>query len=92
MVDDLSAKARQFTADVIVAIGGGSIMDCAKAAALVTTNPGQTEDYQLKRREIQRSPIAQVFAPTTAGTGSEANAVSVLTNERAESKEAFRIP
>ncbi len=92
MVDDLSAKARQFTAGVIVAIGGGSVMDCAKAAALMTTNPGQTEDYQLKHREIQRPPIAQVFAPTTAGTGSEATRVSVLTNERAGIKRSISHP
>lgn len=80
MVDALSAGLRAGGSEVVVAIGGGSVMDAAKAAAVVATNEGNTEDYQLKRREIVNPPLAQVFVPTTAGTGSEATRVSVLTN------------
>ncbi|MGC8861895.1 MAG: iron-containing alcohol dehydrogenase family protein [Armatimonadota bacterium] len=80
MVDELASFVRASGADIVIAIGGGSVMDCAKAAAVVAVNEGFTEDYQLKRREITRPPIAQIFAPTTAGTGSEATRVSVLTN------------
>ncbi|MGQ9454844.1 MAG: iron-containing alcohol dehydrogenase family protein [Armatimonadota bacterium] len=82
MVDELASVVRRHCADVVVAVGGGSVMDCAKAAAVMAVHDGPTEDYQLKRREITNPPIAQVFAPTTAGTGSEATRVSVLTNPR----------
>lgn len=80
MVDELASVVKRHRADVVVAVGGGSVMDCAKAAAVMAVHEGPTEDYQLKRREITRPPVAQVFAPTTAGTGSEATRVSVLTN------------
>jgi len=80
MIDELAVFAKQHGCDVVIAIGGGSVMDAAKAAALMITNPGKTEDYQLKRRNIEAAPVAQVFAPTTSGTGSEATRVSVLTN------------
>lgn len=80
MVDDLAEFAKGNDADVIVAIGGGSVLDTAKAAAVMVRNEGKTEDYQLKRREIVNPPIAQVAIPTTAGTGSEVTRVSVLTN------------
>jgi alcohol dehydrogenase class IV len=92
MVDRLAANAKLFCADVIVAIGGGSVMDCAKGAAVMAVNEGFTEDYQLKRRDIENPPIAQVFAPTTAGTGSEATRVSVLTNEQVGVKRSISHP
>jgi alcohol dehydrogenase class IV len=92
MVDLLATYVRDNKANVLVAIGGGSVMDTAKAAAVMATNQGVTEDYQLKRREIVNQPIAQVFAPTTAGTGSEATRVSVLTNERAGVKRSISHP
>ena len=92
MVDDLAAFARKHSANVFVAIGGGSVMDTAKAAAAMATNDGQTEEYQLKKREIANSPTAQVFAPTTAGTGSESTRVSVLTNSRVGIKRSISHP
>ena len=92
MVDELAAFIRANEGDVVIAVGGGSVMDCAKAAAMMATNEGTTEDYQLKRREIANPPIAQVFAPTTAGTGSEATRVSVLTNTRVGVKRSISHP
>ncbi len=91
-VDDLAVFARDYGADVMVAIGGGSVMDTAKAAAMMCRNEGITEDYQLKRREIINPPIAQVFAPTTAGTGSEVTRVSVLTNNAQQIKRSIAHP
>lgn len=92
MVDELVSFVRASQADVVIAIGGGSVMDCAKAAAVMAVNDGPTEDYQLKRREISNPPIAQVFASTTAGTGSEATRVSVLTNPRVGVKRSISHP
>lgn len=92
MVDALADRLRRQSADVVVAIGGGSVMDTAKAAAAMATNDGRTEDYQLARRKIANPPIAQVFAPTTAGTGSEVTRVSVLTNTQVGVKRSISHP
>ena len=55
----------------IVAIGGGSVIDCAKAAAFLVSHPGNLGDY-LGRPDLVTSPPAPLIAiPTTAGTGSE---------------------
>lgn len=92
MVDELAAFIRVNSADGVVAIGGGSVMDTAKAAALMAQNEGTTEDYQLKRREIENPPVKQIFVPTTAGTGSETTRVSVLTNNRVGVKRSISHP
>ncbi|MCL4499228.1 MAG: iron-containing alcohol dehydrogenase [Chloroflexi bacterium] len=92
MVDELAAFVVRNSADVIVAIGGGSVMDTAKAAAAVAANGGATEDFQLRRREINQPPINLLAIPTTSGTGSEATRVSVLTNEKLGIKRSISHP
>ena len=79
-VDKLAEFACEHETDGIIAIGGGSVLDCAKAAAIVATNSGNAEDYQTRKRKITVNPLAQIMVPTTTGTGSEATRVSVLTN------------
>lgn len=92
MVDDLADLLKRSMAEVVVAVGGGSVMDTAKAAAVMATNEGRTEDYQLARHKIANPPIHQVFAPSTAGTGSEATRVSVLTNNAVGVKRSISHP
>lgn len=92
MVDELAAFLRENAADAVISIGGGSVIDTAKAAAAMATNDGPTEDYQLKRREITHPPLPQIVAPTTAGTGSEATRVSVLTNNALAIKRSISHP
>jgi len=65
----------------IVAIGGGSVMDCAKTVAMMAANGGRAVEYQLEGREVRRAPMLFVAIPTTAGTGAEATKVSVLYNK-----------
>lgn len=91
-VDELAAFARGCSARVVVAVGGGSVIDAAKAACVLAVNEGATEDYQLRRREIVNPPLPLVAAPTTAGTGSEATRVSVLNNARAGVKRSISHP
>lgn len=90
--DRIAAFIKENSADIVIAIGGGSAMDAAKAAAALATNDGTAEDYQLKRREISNPPIAQIFAPTTAGTGSETTRVAVLSNTALGVKRSFSHP
>ncbi len=91
-VDELAAFLRHERAEVVISIGGGSVIDTAKAAAVMATNDGTTEAYQLKRREITNPPLRQIVAPTTAGTGSEATRVSVLTNNALGIKRSISHP
>jgi hydroxyacid-oxoacid transhydrogenase len=68
--------------DAIVAVGGGSSIDTAKAVNLLTTNPGELMDYVNKPVGGGRNPVNPlhplVAVPTTTGTGSESTTICVL--------------
>lgn len=72
-------EARAFRPDVVIGIGGGSCLDMAKCAALVLTHGGALRDYYGEFKIP--GPILPVIAvPTTAGTGSEATPVAVISD------------
>ena len=75
--------------DVILGIGGGSIMDCAKAIAFLSVNDGDINDYIFARRISDRA-LPLVLIPTTCGTGSEGNGFAVLTNPENGDKKSLR--
>ncbi|NHC25301.1 iron-containing alcohol dehydrogenase [Nocardioides sp. IC4_145] len=68
--------------DAIVAVGGGSTIDTAKAVNLLTTNPGELMDYVNapvgKAQAPSRPLLPLVAVPTTTGTGSESTTICVL--------------
>jgi alcohol dehydrogenase class IV len=68
--------------DAIVAVGGGSSIDTAKAVNLLTTNPGELMDYVNKPVGEGRAPVNPlnplVAVPTTTGTGAESTTICVL--------------
>jgi alcohol dehydrogenase class IV len=66
--------------DLIIAVGGGSSMDAAKAIAVIINNPGDILDYRRGGKPIQESLPLIYAIPTTAGTGSEVTPVSVITD------------
>ncbi|MCX6613484.1 MAG: iron-containing alcohol dehydrogenase [Acidobacteria bacterium] len=66
-------------ADIIVAIGGGSPIDAAKVIAVASNNPGSLEQFQGYHRIALAGPPV-IAVPTTAGTGSEATMVAVITD------------
>lgn len=72
-----TALAKSVSADVVVAIGGGSAMDTAKGIGLMMALPGRIEDYFGIDR-IERAGAPVIAIPTTAGTGSEVTVWSVL--------------
>ncbi len=75
------AAAREHGADVVVAIGGGSVIDTGKAVAILLGNGGDPVDYLEvvgSGREITRPAVPCVAVPTTAGTGAEVTANAVL--------------
>jgi alcohol dehydrogenase class IV len=75
------AAAREHGADVVAAIGGGSVIDTGKAVAMLLGNGGDPLDYLEvvgSGREITRAAVPCVAVPTTAGTGAEVTANAVL--------------
>ncbi len=71
--------AHSFDADLIVAVGGGSVLDSAKAIALLQTHEGKLKDYEGKGKV--KHPLMPILAiPTTAGTGSEVTRSVVITD------------
>lgn len=84
--------------DVIVAVGGGSVIDTAKCAALLATNGGQLADYEVNVPDdvsagrIDRETHPLITIPTTAGTGSEVDYWAVITAEDREFKMAIGQP
>lgn len=83
--------ARDFSADFIIGIGGGSPLDAAKAAAYCATNPHLTADT-LYDGECRCDPLPVVAIPTTAGTGSEVTQYSVLTYHKIQNKKTLKTP
>lgn len=77
---DGGKAARDFGADFVVGIGGGSPLDASKAVCVYATNPHIVNDG-IYRDKIENVPLPLVLIGTTSGTGSEVSGVSVLTRE-----------
>jgi alcohol dehydrogenase len=79
--------ARAFGIDLLVGLGGGSSMDCAKGINLIHTNGGQIADYRgVNKPTLPMLPM--VLVPTTAGTGSEAQSFALITDPASGQKMA----
>ena len=84
-----AAFAKDNGCDVVVAIGGGSIMDCAKAIAFLAVNDGDVSDY-IFGKKASDTALPIILIPTTCGTGSEGNGIAVLTNPDNGDKKSLR--
>jgi len=69
---------RDFKPDALIALGGGSPMDTAKAAALVYSHGGHPRDYKAPRHMHEPIDVPLIAIPTTAGTGSEVTQFTVI--------------
>jgi len=90
-----AAAAREHGADVVAAIGGGSVIDTAKAVAMLLGNGGDPLDYLEvigAGRPITRPSAPCVAVPTTAGTGAEVTANAVLASPEHRVKASLRAP
>jgi 3-deoxy-alpha-D-manno-octulosonate 8-oxidase len=80
-VDALTEKVRNANNDLsagIIGIGGGSVMDIAKAVSVMLTNPGSSANYQ--GWDLVKDPsVYHVGIPTLSGTGAEVSRTTVLT-------------
>lgn len=91
------AVARQHDIDLIVAVGGGSAMDCAKGINFLHTNGGRMADYR-GHDKATKPMLPSVGVPTTSGTGSEAQSYALITDASShmkmacgDKKAAFRV-
>ncbi|MBU1186755.1 MAG: iron-containing alcohol dehydrogenase [Acidobacteria bacterium] len=82
---------REYKPDVILALGGGSVLDAAKGIALLATNPGHIADYE-GRAKYTRAPLPVIAIPTTCGTGSEVTWVAVITHTGRRFKMSIKGP
>ncbi|MBJ2137283.1 iron-containing alcohol dehydrogenase [Paraglaciecola chathamensis] len=71
--------------DCLLALGGGSAIDTAKAIALLATHGGSMRDYKMPR-PVNLSSMPVIAIPTTAGTGSEATQATIITDASTDEK------
>ena len=90
-VDRGGEIARELKPDLIIGLGGGSVLDAAKAIALLATNPGRIEDYE-GREKYKTAPLPVLAIPTTCGTGSEVTWVAVITHTGRQFKMSIKGP
>src|SRR5690606_30190222 len=76
-VDAAVFQARELGADIIVSVGGGSVIDTAKAVCVTLKNGGKCDDHIAMMR-LSEPQIPHIAVPTTSGTGSEVTSVSVI--------------
>ena len=82
--------ARDFQADIVLGLGGGSSMDTAKAIAVEATHPGTAWDYLFFReKQPTEKTLPVVAVTTTSGTGSHVTQVAVVTNPAEKNKSAL---
>jgi alcohol dehydrogenase class IV len=86
-----AARCRDAGVDCIIALGGGSALDAAKAVALLVTNDGACTDY-LDNSSACRAALPLIAIPTTAGTGSEVTPYAVLVDAASGTKKTLRHP
>lgn len=81
--------------DLVISVGGGSVIDSGKAISTLVTNPGEPLDYLEvigKGMPLEFDPLPMIAIPTTAGTGAEVTKNAVLKSEEAQVKVSLRHP
>jgi alcohol dehydrogenase class IV len=78
-------KAQKGNYDCIIALGGGSPIDSAKAIAILAKHGGVMQDYRFPRMVIEQG-LPVIAVPTTAGTGSEVTRFTIITDETTDEK------
>lgn len=92
-ISQCTKLAKEHNVSLIVSIGGGSVIDTAKATAGYAKNPGDLIDYIEgvgTGKTLETSPLEHIAIPTTAGTGSEMTRNAVIRGENPTFKRSFR--
>lgn len=92
-VMDGAQMAKDHGCDFVLALGGGSVMDCSKCIALMMTNEGDIWDYSQSQHGKKQTPAPQaaplVCITTSAGTASEVDMGAVISNDTMKEKSAI---
>ncbi|MCM1217452.1 MAG: iron-containing alcohol dehydrogenase [Lachnospiraceae bacterium] len=95
-VMDGAKAVKENGCDFVVALGGGSVMDCAKCIALMAANEGDIWDYSLSKAGGKKTPknnaIPIVCITTSAGTGSEVDITAVISDDELNEKTGIFFP
>lgn len=91
IADQAARKAKDFGADVLVGLGGGSSLDIAKVASVLLTNEGSVVSF-FGVDAIQSPGLMTILIPTTAGTGSEVTPIVILSDEQEKLKKGIVSP
>lgn len=81
------AAARRYDPEIIIGLGGGSSMDCAKGINFIFTNGGRMQDYWGVGKAA-REMLPMIAVPTTAGTGSESQSFALISDAKTHVKMA----
>ncbi len=95
MVEETAILGRKFKPDMVIAIGGGSVLDMGKALAAIIPNHGDVYDYvEVVGRNVplKAKPLHFIAIPTTASTGSEVTRNAVLKSGQDKVKVSLRSP
>lgn len=92
VVADARALLKGSKYDTVIAIGGGSVIDTAKSAAILADHDGQINDYLSGKKTISRKGIPLIAVPTTAGTGSEVTPWATVWDFQQEKKYSLSSP
>lgn len=95
-VMDGAKTAKDNDCDFVVALGGGSVMDCSKCIALMAANSGDIWDYSLSKaggkKNAESSALPIVCITTSAGTGSEVDIAAVISDDELKEKTGIFFP
>ena len=87
-VQSVAAEARQARVDTVIGLGGGSSIDTAKMTAALVANEREVAEY-LGGTPLEAAVLPILAVPTTAGTGSEATHIAILSDEAAQVKKGL---
>lgn len=87
VAEDTADVARRGKFDVIIGLGGGSILDVAKMASALVTNPGKTKDY-FGPEKVPNRGKPTIIIPTTSGTGAEVTQHAIFLDREVNVKKA----
>jgi len=93
IVDAVVEAGRKAKVEAVIGIGGGSVMDTAKAAAGVITNGGSVRDYLEgvgTGKKVEKAPLPFIAVPTTSGTGTEVTKNAVIMSVEEGFKKSIR--
>lgn len=94
-VNDIVLSLKRHKCNLIISLGGGSVIDAAKAAAGVATNGSDLRDYLEgvgSGKVIARPALPHIAIPTTAGTGAEVTRNAVISSKEGQFKKSIRSP